>query len=273
MSTEAREPDLPSAADALEQMERLHEPLLALVRRIDDPNLPVPGLRWNAGEVCAHMISGLEIYRAMLRGQDSPHLSLGVAEITRQNDAGVASVVDRSGPGLAQRLAAGLSALHTELARPDLPTLVPWHGGMHMPPGSIGTFIVTDLSVHGHDLARALRRPWTIDPQLVDAVVRALGPVLPHLLDLDAAAGFRATFLVRLRGQGTYTLHFDNGTLRLLTGWTGPVDARVSAEPGAYLLSMFHRLGRIGPALRGDVVVYGRRPWRVLSIEKLLPLP
>lgn len=103
--------------------------------------------------------------------------------------------------------------------------------------------------------------------------MRGLGLVLPHLIDPDAAAGFRATFLVRLRGQGTYTLHFEDGTVRMLTGWTGPVDARISADPATYLLSTFHRLGRIRPAVRGQVVVYGRRPWRVLSLEKLLPLP
>jgi len=273
VNTEVREPDLPGAADAIELTEGLRRPLLALVRCIDDPNLPVPGLRWNAGEVCAHMVSGLEAYREMLCGQESPHLSLDVAKINRQNDAGVASVVDRSGPGLAQRLAAGFGALHTELASPDLPALVPWHGGLHMPPACIATFIATDMAVHGYDLARALRRDWTIDPRLADACVRALGPVLPHLLDRDAAAGFRATFLLRLRKQGTYTLHFDDGTLRLLTGWTGPVDARISAEPATYLLSMFHRLGRVGPALRGEVVVYGRRPWRVLRLDKLLPIP
>ncbi len=61
--------------------------------------------------------------------------------------------------------------------------------------------------------------------------------------------------------------------MRMLTGWTGPVDARISADPATSLLSTFHRLGRIRPAVRGQVVVYGRRPWRVLSLEKLLPLP
>lgn len=164
MSTEVREPDLPSVADAIELAEGLREPLLELVRRSDDPNLRVPGLRWNAGDLGAHMVSCLEAYVGILRGQGSPFRSVDVAEITRANEAGVATVADRSGQGLADRLAVGLRALHTELARPDLPELVSWHGGVPMSPGCVGIFIVTDLAMHGHDLARALRRPWTIDP-------------------------------------------------------------------------------------------------------------
>jgi hypothetical protein len=40
-------------------------------------------------------------------------------------------------------------------------------------------------------------------------------------------------------------------------------DAHVSADPAAMLLLMLHRVKPAPLALRGKVVVWGRRPWRV----------
>lgn len=102
MSTQAREPDLPSVADVIELAGGLREPLLELVRALDDLRVPVRRLQWNAGELGAHMVSILETYVAILRGQGSPFRSVDVAEVTRANAAGVATVADRSGPALAQ---------------------------------------------------------------------------------------------------------------------------------------------------------------------------
>src|SRR6202012_5628927 len=68
---------LPAAAERTAQ----------LMREIANPNAPVPGLRWTAAEVAAHVVADLKTYTGVVAGQGpvvapgtAPAAELGTAE-------------------------------------------------------------------------------------------------------------------------------------------------------------------------------------------------
>ena len=57
--------------------------------------------------------------------------------------------------------------------------------------------------VHGHDIARALHRPWPVDPAHIELITQGVTPVLPGWLDSRRARDHTARYEVRLRGFGS----------------------------------------------------------------------
>jgi hypothetical protein len=129
--------------------------------------------------------------------------------------------------------------------------------------------------IHGWDIARALRRPWRLDPEDMRTIFLGLLPVLPHYVDQRRAAGRTATFDVRLRGDPAARAIFasDRGRLTIQPPDGQRVDCRISADPAAHLLVTYGRSGLLGPALRGKITASGRKPWLGLRLPRLFRQP
>jgi hypothetical protein len=78
---------------------------------------------------------------------------------------------------------------------------------------------------------------------------------------------------LRLRGCTPVLLVADNGGVAVEQPGHRDVDVRISADPAVMWLLMFNRIGTLGPALRGHVRVWGRRPWRLRRLMRLLQSP
>ena len=52
-----------------------------------------------------------------------------------------------------------------------------------------------------------------------------------------------------------------------------PVDCWISADPTAFLLVGYGRIGLWGPIARGRLVAGGRKPWLALRYKRLLRNP
>lgn len=137
----------------------------------------------------------------------------------------------------------------------------------------VAAAVLYEMILHGHDLATTLDRAWSINPGHVDLIMRGLAPVLHGGVVTENARGLTATYQVRLRGQGIYTFRFEDGALAVGGHHEGRIDCRISADPATYLLVASGRLGRISPALRGQKIVYGRRPWLAARFARLLEAP
>jgi len=93
-----------------------------------------------------------------------------------------------------------------------------------------------ELLVHGFDLARALRRPWSISDDDARTVIYGVAPILPSLIDRERARGFRASYELRLRGGSSLALRFEDEALTVEAGTVADADCRISANPRAFLL-------------------------------------
>jgi hypothetical protein len=96
-----------------------------------------------------------------------------------------------------------------------------------------------------------------------------------------------AAFALEARGAGDsgtrYEIRLCGGTgVTLVLGTTGiavephsskPADCRISAEPVAFMLLAYRRIGRLRLILTRRLVVGGRRPWLAGRLVKALPSP
>lgn len=144
--------------------------------------------------------------------------------------------------------------------------------------------------MHGHDVARAIGGRRHLPGNACAQVFRGLAPLLPHFL--DPAANLHARFDVRLRGtpppgrcsplpaaQLTVT-----GAPAAAPRRPAPLDTAsapgrregrvpLSADPAAFLLVTYGRISPLRPALTGQIVASGPKPWLGFTLPTLFRAP
>jgi uncharacterized protein (TIGR03083 family) len=256
---------LPAAAERTAQ----------LMREITNPGAPVPGLRWTAAELAAHVVADLRTYTGVVAGRGpvvapgtAPAADLGTAENQRQ---------------LAEYPERGLDRLAAELTR-AMPAFVGAAGaappgaqlgspiGVAMTPATIAAIVLGEQLIHGLDLARAAGRPWPIDADDARLVVPGVVELLPAYLNREAARGLRVRYELRAGGDLRYQLAIDDGTATVGPA-TGSADCVITADPVAFLLVGYGRISQWGPMLRGQLRAGGRKPWLGFKFNQLTVSP
>lgn len=180
---------------------------------------------------------------------------------------------------VADRIDAGVAAFLAAIDAADGDEARPWLvQGSKMTLTNLTCEVLSELTVHGWDIARAEGVPWPIDPSHAALVVE--GFLLPSLhvlgrsmVDRDAAAGVRARFEIRIRGGGRAWLRFHYGDLSVEAGPGGPVDCHLLVDPVAFLLVSWGRISQWQPILKGQLLAWGRRPWLGLRLRSWLRNP
>jgi uncharacterized protein (TIGR03083 family) len=209
----------------------------------------------------------------MLRGAPSPAASID--GVTDWNAGNVAAGADDDVAALADRVGESFAEFVDEVRRHPADELVGWHAGLPMPVSTLCALVAGEAYIHGWDVARALDRPWRMDPDDMRTIFRGLLPVLPHYVAADISPSFTATFDVRLRGgaDASAAFVFDHGVLDVRPSGAQRADCRISADPAAFILITYGRCGALAPALRGRVVPTGRKPWLGLSLQRRFRRP
>jgi uncharacterized protein (TIGR03083 family) len=254
-----------------------------LVRSIRDPATPMRGSDWTVGEAAAHLAVVARAFAATTAGR--PVAPAGVApdlddfheRLAQVNARALAAAPDPDPALLADRLGDGIAAFLRAAAERPAEDLVatPWYGrGVSCRLDTLTCLAIGEVVVHGYDIARALRRPWPIDPEHARLVVAGVFPAMvPLTVDAAAAAGLHAAYELRIRGGPRFVLWFHDGAASVEPPASRPVDCWISADPVAFLLFSYGRTGLWGPMARGRLVVGGRRPWLALRYRRLLRNP
>jgi uncharacterized protein (TIGR03083 family) len=226
---------------------------------------------WTVRDVGAHMRGAFDLYPDMLRGRGSPVAS--VDDITSFNEQ-VVTAETRTPRELADDIEARVPDF-VSAARSAGPDPLAWHGGIPLRVESFCALLIGEALVHGYDVASADGAQWDLDPGAVRTAFIGLLPVIPYYVDKSAAAGVRARFELRLRGEdgARAFLFFDDGRLTIEEPAAGVVDCRISADPVAFMLVSYGRAGPVAPALTGKMVAWGRKPWLGFKIPSLLKSP
>lgn len=163
-------------------------------------------------------------------------------------------------------------------ADPDV--CLPWLlSGITVPPHVFTAHLLSETMVHSADIAHAAGRPWRIDPAHAALVVRwflfeLLLNGAPMLIsDPATLAGLRGRYRFDIRGHGPVRMVFDERGARLDAAPGGTVDCRLSADPVAFLLMFFGRRTLPATVARGGILVWGRKPWLGVRLQKALPTP
>jgi uncharacterized protein (TIGR03083 family) len=281
------EPDGPAVRRALEHAS---ERVAALVRDGAPLDGPVPGLEWTKAQLVGHLCAICEAFATTLRGDDFVERfgtefigSYGSGPTLREAVAAINAKVVRyasfpTADAAANALTSGAAALlaafdtHHDLSarRP-----APWYGPeVALPVGNLLSLAVSELLVHGYDLARAVGadlRPSAATAASATAVAAAvMSEMLPRMLDERSANGFTGSFEIRVRGGERFVLRIDDGR-----AWSEPADSQ--NVDCVMILSAYHALlmgyNRV-PVWRviaaGKAWSFGRRPWLGLRFNRLI---
>jgi uncharacterized protein (TIGR03083 family) len=267
----AQQTTIPAAAALPAAAERTAQ----LMREITNPGAPVPGLRWTAAELAAHVVADLRTYTGVVAGQGpvvapgtAPAAELGTAENQRQ----LAEYPERSLDRLAAELTRAMPAFIAAAAAAAPTARVGTPIGVPTTPATLAAIVLGEQLIHGLDLARAAGRPWTIDAADARLVIPGVVDLLPAYFNREAARGVRARYELRLGGDLRYQLTVDDGTATVGPA-TGRADCVITADPVAFLLVGYGRISQWGPMLRGQLRAGGRKPWLGFKFNRLTVSP
>jgi hypothetical protein len=162
---------------------------------------------------------------------------------------------------------ANLPALFDQLRNSPYPPGLPFHAGLLVPPAALGSMAIGEWCLHGQDLARTLRRPWTIESNDALLVLQGFESIAPAWVDPSAARGHTADYEIRLRGTPFFVRwRFEDGQLDVAPDEPFRPDTIVWAQPTAMLSVFYGRQSQWAAAAKGAMVAGGRRPWHALSL-------
>jgi len=265
--------DLPATNAALRAAAARTADLLGTVT---NPQAPVPGLTWTVAELAAHIAGDIEHYTGFVTGERDPggYLERAAAATTASERSTIGNallleeVTERDIPTLAARYVPDVDRfIAASATRPvDEPILTA--NGIKMTVPVIATALLGEQLVHGFDLARALGQRWTISRADALLVVAGAVQLLPDYVNREATKAMHVAYELRFRGGRRYRLAIDDGATIEPAG--APVDCWISADPAAFLLVGYGRIGQWGQVLRGRIMSGGRRPWLGLKFGALI---
>jgi uncharacterized protein (TIGR03083 family) len=264
---------------ALAAISTMAERFTALLRETDATERPTAGTDWTVGETAAHVSVVLTGFSAAIAGEPqalTPDQYLDADFPTRlaaSNGATIAMVDHTDAGRLAEVITAGAQRFLelVAVADPEMECDTPWYGlGRTRTVDCLTALALSELTVHGHDIATGTGRPWPISAEHAKLIVGTVCPeMLPLVVRPEAGRGAPVTYEVRLRGNGPrFVIRVADGTAEV-RAVGGPVDCVISADPVTYLLVCYGRMPLGRAMLRGGMLAWGRRPWLGLRIRSL----
>jgi uncharacterized protein (TIGR03083 family) len=231
---------------------------------------------WTAADVACHVSHVFQVDTDALAARPLPDTVLKPAAVSVMNETELRTDTERTPDVLADRIEERVERF-LEVSKSPASDEVPWLDGVMLPASAVACHLLEELLVHGHDIAHAMKRPWTIAPEHAAlALLGAAGPIVnaapTAFIREERAKGFSARFDVRLRGQGRLTWTFDD-VLTVEGPTSEPVDAHISADPSALLLVMLGRMSPVASALKGKMIVWGKRPWLLRKMLTVIVPP
>ena len=263
--------------DATARLVEAGERFGALVESIAVPDAPAHGLDWSVAETAVHVLNGLEYYAACIRGATpvtTPRMrgETFAAFAARENQALIDAEPERDPPAIARRVNIALRDLVDAALDAGPDDMATFAAGYSEDTVTSVCTMISELVVHGYDIARTTGARWAVDSDAAALAVYGVSAGLPLVLDRDAAAGEEIHVKIRIRRGAPFSIRIDDG--RVWTEMTHEKpDVTVWADPVAYLLVGFGRSSLLGQVARGKLAAWGRRPWTVLRVPKLLLSP
>lgn len=240
---------------------------IALIGSIPDLNVPMPGSEWTLGEAAAHVVFGAELYAEYGRGAEWP-APIDRADLAESHRRRVAELMPQGAGQLGADLRLGIDAFLTTTESRAAEDLLPWHQGP-LPCATMTGLLIGEQLLHGYDIAQTLGAEWHIGDEPARLTVQAVLPILPALVDGEAAKSVDTTYELAVDGGPRVLARFRDGAVIISPVIIGApedadIDCRLSGDPVAWLLALYGRAdweqllctGRvkvtIGDAVLGD---------------------
>jgi hypothetical protein len=234
--------------------------------RSADPIAPIPGGHWTVQQLAAHMLSITHRYRMMMRGSDFRRAS-SMSDMDAINQAEMEALVAPI-PELADEIQAVAAEMDGWFdAHTDDPRLLPFHGGLMISGITAQTNWLGELVMHGCDVARAVKAPFTLDERDMLLVARGMMEYGAGFLRADVSPDTDVCVALKIPDARPWVIHIHDGVaeFRARTPADRP-DAVMRTPPSALTELLYKRIGQFTAVRRGMFVVGGRRPWGALKL-------
>ncbi|HEV3264432.1 MAG TPA: maleylpyruvate isomerase N-terminal domain-containing protein [Acidimicrobiales bacterium] len=252
----------------------------AMLGAVPDPSVPVPGLAWNVTETATHLVAEIEDDTGFVTGERNASDGLArspahstpsrlsaaanVRQLEESTGTDLGQLAHRLVPAVEHFVAAGGNRFDNER--------ILTANGLSMTVPLMTSTLLGELLIHGFDIARATGQPWPISSQDALLVIGGVMTMVPDYVDKEKTAGLHVSYELRFRGGPRYRLAIDDGAAEVTE--PGPkVDCWISADPVAFLLVGYQRIGQWGQILRGKMMAGGPKPWLGFKFGGLLTGP
>ncbi|MBV9283601.1 MAG: hypothetical protein JO176_03220 [Acidimicrobiia bacterium] len=273
--------------DIRTSLEDTVERFARVLHSVTDPSRLAVG-QWTVADTAAHVREVATLNSTWATGGVPPSeyreayemaATAAVDEVSDVNALALANAPERDLHALAPLIQERVELMLYLTDQAEGSELVSWLGGLKLPVSAVLAHTLSELLVHGRDIARADGSAFPITADQARLVFE--GFLVPLLTASEAArfGGERSeamkpvTCELRLRGCAPVLLVADQDAVAIEEPGSKPVDVHVAADPAVMWLLMFNRVKPFGPALRGQVRVWGRRPWRLRRLVRLLQTP
>lgn len=266
-------PDDPTYTQARAAVGEVLPRLTALVRGLAASPRPAVG-HWTVPDVVCHVSHAVDLDTTALAGGPLPGIEPTPAGTAAWNSQMLASDRERDLGVLADRIDVRGTAFLEQA--PTEPT-VAWIFGARLAPSVVACHLLAELLLHGHDIAKATGAPWVIEPNHAALAITGGGvPIINACPDLwvrhTVEPTARARIELRLRGGHRLTLALDQ-RLTAEQPPAGDADAYLATTPEQALLIFFGRRSPWAVAASGGAIVWGRRPWALLTLLGAITSP
>ncbi|HJV08240.1 MAG TPA: maleylpyruvate isomerase N-terminal domain-containing protein [Acidimicrobiales bacterium] len=248
----------------------------ALLRKATKAEAPALG-EWNLTQVATHLSHSVDAVAATAAGGGNMMADVSSLPVMSQ------MLLDGEGrrplPELADRIDASVERFLADMEKAAAvgDTSHSWFfEGTAMPLSVLTSQVLSELTLHGRDIAVAEGVPWPIDNNHAALILQ--GFVFPSLHTLGTAMVVQekagdARFEVKLRGDGKAWLTFAGGNLTVAGARPGPVDCHLSVDPEAFLLVAWGRIDQWSAMPKGKLLAWGKKPWLGLQLRSWLRNP
>jgi uncharacterized protein (TIGR03083 family) len=270
---------LPEARNALS---RAADRWAELLRSLPDTRTPIPGSRWTVGDAAAHVVMDVRTEALVAAGEavawavgatSAPGTPRGAAEL---NARAVTAEAERHPRALADMLVTAVGDFLEASAQLPSDHAMPsqyFQGQMALDLAGVTGAELGEVLVHGYDIATATGRPWPLAADDARLALRAALRLASGYVNPDTGRGHVGGYDLRVRGGPRVVIRFTDGRASLEQPGGAPVDCHIWAAPVPLLLVLYGRIPQWGPIAKGQLLAWGRRPWRALGFKHLFLNP
>ncbi|GAC50938.1 maleylpyruvate isomerase N-terminal domain-containing protein [Gordonia aichiensis] len=241
-----------------------------LVRGIDNPDVSLSRRStWTVADCVGHVASEPARYLDLVRGATAwPNQACDLKDIYAKQ---IANLPTRDVHKLAEKLADDLDELLNLVCHfgARVPVMAVEGDGRGVRADSALGILIGKMTVHGHDIARAIGARWELDPEVAPLVARGRHQLLPCWNDNLTGSSPDATVEIRFRGTDErFVYQFTDGHLEINPGEHADPDLYVSVKPAAGVLIGYGRMSPVRALLTGRAMAWGTSPWLATHLVK-----
>lgn len=265
-------------------LEKVSADFARLSRAVDPASMATD--HWTCAETVAHVTAIGALYTSLLRKDPElafpevteTMLATTVEDVSVFNAVTLRAYRERRMPKVLDRFEQEIREILLLSEDVDYHAVVPWLGDSRVPISGLLAHLVNEMHVHGWDMARKNRVPWTIEPFdaahfpeafLTGVISSGYGRLTEGG---DRARERRVAVQFRSDYTTTSTLALHRGVVTVEEP-SPDDDVRLTFHPPTLNLMLFGRVSRTRAALTRGIRVSGPRPWLLPQFMRKVRLP